>query len=158
MSRERSNVEILVGEGDVIHGGGRLIKKIQTHNLFVTNGRNLLRNHFSYPDCSSDGFTPQFIGIGSSGSTPTAGQTVLVDEVFRKVITRKIPTAAAQVMFELYIDQTEANDDPHQDLREIGLFTLASGGDMWARAVHDLIEKTDALWVIYRWYFTFTAS
>jgi hypothetical protein len=147
------NVEIIVGDSS-----GRIVQRVRSHNLFVASGLDLLRNHISYPDCNSDGFTPQYIALGSLGTAVAPTQTELASEKFRKVITRKVPTAAAQVRFELYVDQTEANDDPHQDIQEAGLFTSAAAGNMWARATFPLIEKTSLLWIVVRWYFTFTAS
>jgi hypothetical protein len=161
MGLRRALPQLAVDSGNVLikvssARTGQLLKKIETRNRFVLSGRNQLRDLILFPKLyaapvdPSLGFTPDYVEIGSSGVATTDAMEALTAPVFRKLITRRIPLDSGFQIF-LQLEPSEANDN---DLREVGIFTLTSGGRLWARAIHTLIEKTSSISVTYEWTFT----
>lgn len=133
-----------------------------TKNLVVKSGRNLIRDCLMLPflrddeDLIGEGFTPNYIAIGTDGSTTVDGDTGLHAEVFRKLISLKIPSDSG-FKLQHVIDAAEANGSGTSLLKEVALHTSLIGGNCWARATHSQITKTASLAVNYEWIWTISA-
>lgn len=147
----RFNVRIRAWDTRTLRG-----QEIEVKNLFPTGGRNQVRDLLNYPALNGDGFTWRYIAVGSNGTATGAGTTTLGTEVFRKLITRRLPLDSGFTL-QLFLDPSEANGTGTQDLREVGLFTASSGGTCWARATHPLIQKNSTVAVTYDWTVTISA-
>lgn len=145
----------------------KLLRVIRTKNLMVRSGRRQLRDLIMYPLSAGPVLpaeeefgtpaTPNYIEVGSSGTAVADTQETLLGPVFRKEITLRTPQTSG-FKIQLYLDPSEANGSGTQELREVGLFSLITGGLLWARAIHTLINKTNLISVTYDWTFTITAS
>lgn len=150
------NVEVLVRLAE----SGKLIRRHQVKNLWPLAGLNQVRDLLMYPSLGpqQNGFTPAYVAVGSSGAPTIESTTALGGEVFRKLITAREPLAAGSgFIVTMFLDAGEANGAGTQQLREVGIFTLSSGGAAWSRAVHTLINKTNQVTVTYRWTHFLTA-
>lgn len=123
------------------------IYNVETHNLVVDAGLNLIRDLL--------GITSGVTGlnryaVGTDNTAVAAGDTTLGTEVFRGAFTDKILTAKTLTL-KLYISSTEANGNT---LVEAGLFgddatDSADTGTLYARATHTGIAKTTSIGVTY---------
>lgn len=150
-----TNVEILVARAF----DGKLLRRIQTRNLFVLSGRQHTRDNLLYPTSGSS-FIPRYVAIGSDGTATIDADTALHVEVFRSPITRRLPLTSGFII-ELYVDPSEANGTGTQDLREIALHSDEAANESdtaWARATYNLIVKSISISITYRWTFTLIAS
>ena len=145
-----TNVRILVRHAET----DEVIKEMRVHNLVTDSGLNKLRDMIGYPYVTCDGKTPDYMAVGTSSTAPAADQTALITEVFRTKLANRVPDTKS-IAFYAYISPTEANGNT---LREVGLFTEISAGELWARAVHTAIAKTVSLSFTYEWTFTFAAA
>ena len=147
------NVRIILLDRDL-----EVLDVIRSSNLMVKIGRRALRDLVGYPQLTPGvNASPDYIALGDSGSATVDGQTTLGNDVFRKQISRKTAIDDQTVQFQLSVDAGEANGPGTQPLREVGLFNQSSGGTMWARATHMLINKTSAISIVYQWQLFFTA-
>src|SRR5262245_21093787 len=137
--------------------GGEMLRQMSTRNRFLLSGRNQVRDLLMYPSLNADGFTPRYIALGSSGTVTNDTMEGLVAEVFRKLITVRLPLDSG-FRLQLHVDPAEANGTGSQDLREVALFTGSIGGKAWARATHQLISKSTAISISYDWTFTLSTS
>lgn len=91
-------------------------KTIQLKNMITDAGLNYIR------DLLDGSINPptqiQYIALGSSNVAPTAGDTKLGNEVFRKQVTKQELPATGQVSSTVYIAPYEANFQ----IEEIGVF------------------------------------
>lgn len=71
------------------------------------------------------------VAIGTDGTTPTAADTALGAEVLREAPTSVIDYSTTEIGWRLFVSASMGNGNT---LREIGLFSAASGGDMFARS------------------------
>jgi hypothetical protein len=129
-------------------------RTIKTHNLFTDSGCNKVRDLMAYPDLSGDGWTPEYIALGTSATATTAGMTTLVSEVFRKAITSREYIDKGYIVY-LYVATDEANGNT---LREIGSYSEDTAGILWARATYTGIVKTSSIDITYQWTYNIGAS
>lgn len=121
------------------------------HNLFVTAGRNWVRDALNN-DASLTGMTHLAVGTGTTAADPA--QTSLVTEVFRGALTAT-EKAEGKLTVELYLSSVDANG---HTLAEAGAFNAAAAGTMFGRAVHTGKPKTVDYAFTYSWEFTISAS
>ena len=146
------NALVQVYEGDALKGG-RLVEEHEIRNRVIFAGLDWFADAWGYP-LTSPGIVPKYIALGVGYTATTDAMTTLVAEGFRKEITRKIPLTHGVKMM-LYVAQSEANGGT---LREAGLFTAASGGDLFARFLWDGTVKTSSISLIISWSFIFAAA
>jgi hypothetical protein len=129
----------------------RVLRRIRTHNMIVNTGLNKFRDMMGYPDATCDGKTPDYIALGTDATAAAAAQTTLIAEVFRKEVSNRVPDTYT-LTYYLDVTAAEANGN---SLKEVGLFTEAAGGTLWARATHTTVAKTVSIRLQYQWEFTF---
>mgnify|MGYP001564862237 CR=1 FL=1 len=85
---------------------------------------------------------PTHIGMGTSNTKPTTGDTALASEVSPRIafdVVKTLPSANKNaVKFIIQISTSQLNGSV---LKEMGLFNGASGGDCLARATFVDIDK-----------------
>ena len=121
---------------------GELLHREIQDNKIVTAGLNLVRDLIM-----GSGRYPSDIAVGTDNTPPVAGDTALGVEVFRNVITRRIPTST-QGTFQLFLGAGDANGNT---LTEAGIFNRATIGDMLSRVTFADIIKTAAITVTLTW-------
>lgn len=133
------NVEITQSvDGVVVHQ--QIVR-----NLVVDAGLNLIRNLLAQTSTAN----VTHFAVGTSATAVSAAQTTIVAEVFRDQITQYIATTNAAAQFKYYLASGDANGNT---LREIGLFSAASGGTMMARAIlASPIVKNSSTTVTFSW-------
>lgn len=134
-----------------IHDGktGQLLTKEVIDNTIVTAGLNLVRDLLA-----GNNAAPSHIAVGTDATAPAAGDTTLGTEVFRNVITRRIPSAT-QITFQLFLATGDANGNT---LVEAGIFNASSAGDMLSRVTYTSIAKTSAITVTLTWDITISEA
>lgn len=121
---------------------GKVLRDEIVANKIVTAGLNLVR------DLLAGGNTaPTHIAVGTDATAPVAGDTALGTEVFRNVITRRIPSAN-QITFQLFLGAGDANGNT---LVEAGIFNQDTGGDMLSHVTYAAINKTAAVTATLTW-------
>lgn len=136
----------LVANVDIqVHDGGRLVRRIRRHNLITDVGLNTVRNALLG---SGNQPCPTQMAVGTGTTAPAAGDTALVAEVYRALISLRTPTDK-QATFQHFINGLSCNG---LDITEAGLLTAA--GDMLARVVFPAIAKSSTLTVTLNWSFT----
>jgi hypothetical protein len=81
----------------------------------TTAGLNMLRD--SMGNLQSDSIT--YVALGTSNTTPTAADTQLGAEAFRKKVTSATQGANGEILISLYLSPTDAVGI---DLEEVGFF------------------------------------
>jgi len=141
------NLTILVHDAH-----GNVLSSQTVHNLFVMGGRNLLRD-LLWGTVTGVNAGVRHIAVGTSDTATADGQTALVAEVYRQVITGTSVTDGA-LNIQGYLGTSEANGNT---LNEAGLFTVS--GVMVARALFVApIEKNASLTVSLSWDLTISAG
>ena len=133
----RENVAI-----EIVHHDRGDIEHRRAKNLVVTAGLNLLRDLLD----QTQGPITHF-ATGTSNTAAAAGQTALVAEVYRQVVSQR-DKSSAEIIHRCFIPTTAANGNT---LREGALFNAASAGTMFSRVTHDDIVKTSSVSVTYTW-------
>lgn len=133
---------------DVLSHEGRLLQRQQVHNLVVTAGKNLIRDHL-YGD-SVAGLT--HFAVGSGTAIPLVTDVVLQTEVFIDTLTSKTKDVG-KLTCAYYLGTSSANG---YTLSEAGLFNAADEGAMYARAIYTGIQKTALIAVNYTWEVTWS--
>lgn len=95
---------------------------------------------------------PCYIGIGTSSTAPTAGDTTLGTEVYpygsqRAEISYKTKSNPKKAVFHLSILPAQANGE---SLTEVGAFNAGTGGTMANRLTHNVINKTSSFELVYQ--------
>lgn len=143
------------------------IKLIETHNDFLSWGRNNLRALMGYPSLSGDGGTIGYLAIGTDNTAVTDVDQSCVAETFRKAITRRVASVDGSgnvaIRYQLYVDNNEANGGGTENLKEAALHTTDGGGsppvpDIWTRAIYSTIPKTSSIALIYDWEIAFASA
>jgi hypothetical protein len=78
------------------------------------------------------GTIPSFIAIGTGSSTVASGNTALLTETDRNAITTTDTSVSREVTYITDLSSTELSGT---NLKEFGLFTLVSGGQIIDRQV-----------------------
>lgn len=140
----RANVAVEIRDAAT----GRLLSRQRVHNLVVTAGRNLVRDHLKGDSTA----TITHLAVGTGTTAVAASDTILGTEVYRDALI-SLTAAAAKLTAVYYLGTGSANG---HTLAEAGLFTAASGGTMYARALlASTIAKTAAITVTFTWELTF---
>lgn len=134
---------------------GKLLRKEETHNLFVDAGLNLVRDLFN--NVSVTGFDRFAIGTGTTAVT--ASDTQLETEVFRDSFTQKTSTAKT-LTIKYFLASGSANGNT---ITEAGIFgngatDTANSGTLCARVIQTADAKTSSESWTYTWIFTFAAA
>ena len=135
-----ANVELLVYD---VTKNNKLIDVIDDCNLFVTDGRNQVRDFLN--NLSPTGITHLAVGTDATGAV--LSDSALGTEVYRNALTKRTPSDAS-VMLSYYLASTQANGNT---LAETGLFNDPTAGAMFARATYTPIIKTSSIAVMYNW-------
>ena len=141
--RVRENVLVEIRD----HRTGR-VRRLRRSNLVVTAGLNLLRDLLD----QTQGPVTHF-AVGTSSTAASAGQTALVAEVYRNVVSQRDKPANGQIVHRCFIPTTAANGST---LKEAGLFNDAIAGTMFTRFVMSDIAKTSSISVTITWTHTFS--
>lgn len=139
----KANVRIITGNYETGE-----VREIETHNLVVDAGLNLLRDLLS--GATADVIT--HIAYGSDSTAPAAGQTALISQTGARFAYDTVTPALGQLVYDHYLDD---GDGDMGTLKEAGLFTAAAAGTMFCRAVFPSIVKSDMTWVQVFWTITF---
>lgn len=138
-----TNVRILVEKE------GQVIKEIEKCNLTVNAGMDLIRDLLN-----GDAVDPlTHFAVGTDDTAASSGDTTLGTEVFRDTFTQTTEDPK-QLEIRYYLGSGDANGNT---LKEVGLFNAASGGTMYARAVHTGIVKDTSVAITYVWTLTWSA-
>ena len=123
----RTNVHIKVIDA----ASGRVLSEQRQKNRVVDAGLNILRDSIR----SGTSYNLGWCAFGSGTTAPAAGDTALQSEIagLRFVVTA-VESASKRLVYSIYLSESEANGNT---LAEIGLFTAASGGIMYCRALID---------------------
>lgn len=134
---------------------GRLLSVMETANLVVTTGRNLVRDLLSGNATQLNEFA-----IGTGITAPVATDTTLETEVFRDQFTSMTAMADGQLQVQYYLGSGSANGNT---ISEAGLFgngatATANSGALYARGTFagEVKDSTQA-WT-FSWTLNFTAS
>lgn len=104
------------------------------HNLVVTTGRTF----FCERARSSAELPISHYALGTDATAPAAGQTTLVAESYRGLITRT-KASNAQLEITIHLGRTQGNGVTY---KEGGAFNAPSGGTMLARVTFSDKAKT----------------
>lgn len=119
----------------------------ENHNIFVQLGLNEIAKLVA----GEGGTIPTHIAVGTSNTAPTAGDTALKgSELGRKAFDSKEVTDST-ISFVASFGAGEATGV----WEETGMFTAASGGIMWSRAVTGTYTKKDKDEIKVFWNYTF---
>lgn len=133
----RENVEI-----EIVHHDRGDIEHLRAKNMVVTAGLNLLRDLL---DQTQGPIT--YFAVGTNNTAPAAGQTALLGEVYRQVVSQR-DKASAQIVHRCFVPTTAGNGNT---LQEAALFNASSGGSMFSRVIHDPIVKTNTVSITHTW-------
>ena len=92
-------------------------------------------------DSSSGANNPKitYVGLGTGTSTPTAANTQLDNEVFRKAVTSYTNGATGEILVSMYLGPTDA---VNVDIEEIGFFA----GNSATNALNSGVLVARGLW------------
>lgn len=130
---------------EVIGSDGKVKQSLETPNLIVTAGKNLVATLVT-----GTGTAFTHMAIGSDNTSPAAGNTTLGTELGRVVLTSKTVTNNSVAFVGDFPAGTGTGT-----IYEAGIFNASSGGTMLNRATFSSISKSasDALKVT--WTVTF---
>lgn len=146
----RANVLMEVRDAET----GELVEAKRTKNLFVTAGRNVLRDLLRGTLASVSAGTAGYFAVGTGTTAVAASDTAMETEVARAAVTSTNVTDGS-IVIKYFLPSGTANGS---SLTEAGLLTASSGGTLLARTVHDAIAKTSSITITYSWTISFTAS
>lgn len=81
------------------------------------------------------------VAVGDDNTTPTAGDTVLGNELTRKA-RQEYTEGTSDVIISLFLNSLESNGNA---LKEVGMFDASSGGNLLQRNIFTTINKTTGL-------------
>ena len=140
------------------------IERIESKNLVVNTGRNIIRNIMAEPDSDTRAsFKNVYFYWGSGTDVATAGETTLVtpstyDSGNPQAITEANISTDYQITYKYYMPSSIANGET---IAEAGLFfgNLASSNTMFARVkLGTAISKTADKAITFSWIQAITAS
>jgi hypothetical protein len=116
---------------------GKVVSEQTAGNIIVTTGKALIATLIS-----GSGTTFSHMGIGTSSTTEVVGDSTLVAETGRVILTSKVPTSNVIS----YIGDFPAGTGTGT-IQEAGLFNASSSGTMLNRVTFSSVSKTasDAL-------------
>ncbi len=90
------------------------------------------------------------MAVGDDDTTPVDTDTTLGNETYREAFFNEVTDTTYRA--ELFLDTTENNGN---DIKECGLFTAGAGGDMYARSLTNVINKTTSIEVFIEYVINF---
>lgn len=130
------------GVRELLAGEREALRVVRT-NLVTNAGRREMAKRLT----DQVGVTsPTHIAFGNVAYTPAVGDTALTGEFFRKVCSTVAPHQDYFGRWVLNALSTEANGT----IRGAGLFTAASGGNMWAGVAANVV-KTSSQSLVTEW-------
>jgi hypothetical protein len=113
-----------------------------------------------YRDSSKGSSVPKitYVALGTSTTSPTAADTKLGNEVFRKAVTSYTNGATGEILINMYLAPTDAIGD---DIEEVGFFggssasSAANTGVLLARGLYHHNAKTSLESIQFQLDFTF---
>ncbi|MDT7040882.1 hypothetical protein [Candidatus Nitronereus thalassa] len=133
---------------DQLLGAGRLplVDSLFSYNKVVAKGRRYIG------DCLRGVPPPTHVAVGTDNTAPVDGDTALVAEVFRDVITQRLAvTDGARLRF--FLPSTAANGNT---LREAAVFGPQPGSTILSRVTYSDIVKNSTIAVNYTWEIVFS--
>jgi hypothetical protein len=137
---------------------GHIINQIQHKNRIVSSGRNLVARLFSGRLEGTPLSNVTHMGVGTGNTPPADGDTALANErsprqpisdVRHSFYTQADGVNRARVQLVSIFDFNDANGA--EPLREAGIFTADSGGQLYSRVVFDDVTKTNAFRLTLLW-------
>lgn len=142
MPEVSANVNVYLEVADI--ATGEIIHTEETHNRVTNVGLNLIRDLLT--NNTSDRITHMAFGSGTAAAS--TGDTTLLEEVFRDSITSTDVSNPASVQFRHFLSAASANG---HTITELGLFTDAVAGKMFARVLISPIVKTTQVSINLYW-------
>ncbi len=139
----RGNLHIVLRDEN-----GRIKREINKRNLVVTTGKALIAERM-LASPSKGAITHMALGTG--GTTPVFGDTVLETEIDRNALDTATRSGAA-----LTYTASWAAGDGTGAITEAGLFNAASAGDLLARQTFSVINKGASDTLQITWQITIT--
>ncbi len=121
-------------KGILIGIDGKIKQIVEASNLVVDTG---LAHIIDQLYASSAQASMSHYAIGTGSSAVVAGNTALETQIYRTALDSQSKLAAILTYFGAF-----AAGEGTGNLREGGIFNAASGGNMLARVVFALVEKT----------------
>ena len=118
-------------------------------NLITDVGENLVADLVDFAATPAE---PQWVAFGDSAVAPTKLDTALDSEIAGSRNAALLSTVAAN-MLQLDFQITASGA---WDLREVGIFNMAVGGDLFARFLSQAVDLTSGDVVDLTWILTFT--
>ena len=113
---------------------GELKDKRELKNLVVTTGKTFIASRIAAASATVMGY----IAVGTSSTSPAAGDTTLGGELARQATT--VPGGTASTNTVTYV-ATFAAGSGTGALQEAGIFNAASSGTMLARTTFSVVNK-----------------
>ncbi len=129
---------------DMYDSTGVRFSRTEVNNTVVESGRTLLARLLA-----GGAGTVTHLAIGRGAVSPSAGDTALGDEVAR-VPTTPLPVTGPVTVFRTVLPE----DAGAVVISEVGLFTAATGGELFARATFPAITKPPQAVAIISWTIT----
>lgn len=148
----QTNLDVQVWKTDRrCASGKRLVGFERKRNLTVDAGLNFIRDLLN--SGSATGIT--HFGYGTSSTAVAASDTALIAQVARDTVTAKAASSKTLTV-TYFLNTTSGNGNT---LREVGLFSAAVAGSMYARAIlASAIVKTSSISVTFTWTLSWSAS
>lgn len=133
-----------------VYERGRLVDRQHIRNVITSAGRTHLADLVR-----GEGGRVGFLAVGTGDRAPAVADTALEAEVYRDGIT-SMSAAAAELTVSHFLPAQAAVGST---LAEMGLWTAATGGILFARALLDrTIAKTDQITATLTWIIAFGSS
>lgn len=120
-----------------------LVYQTEVPNLVVNSGKALTASRL----ISNDDSAITHMGVGDNVSSISAGQTELVNELYRAATSSSVD--GSEITFNAVFGPYFSGD-----LKEAGLFNASSGGSMFSRTTYPTITKSDTETVVISWVIT----
>lgn len=149
------NLEIEVREAAT----GKLVDYRLVHNKVPLVGRNLLRDLLLLTTPGTGlGFAPTHLALGTGTTAAADGDTKLVTEVHRDIITARKPSASKAII-QYFLPAGKPVSQP-VNLAEAGLFdnSVLDLGLLLGRATFTPINKTASVEVTFTWEITIAST
>lgn len=110
--------------------------------VFTNAGKNVIRDFLGGVAATA----PTHFAVGDDNTDESSDDTVLANELARKVFESTDTGAERKISFEGLVDSTEQNG---QTLKEFGLFNASTSGTLFTRITHAGLEKSSSIDVQY---------
>jgi len=134
---------------------GRFVKSGGQHNILV----NKTREELSSAVIGGSVTFPGFIGVGTGTNTPSAADTGLqtVSQYNGSNDAKAVDSKSVRSLFTSRFVVQFATGEANVTIRELGLFSAADSGNLWARVSVNIVKTSSSRLTIY-WYIIFDRS